>query len=145
MNSKKYPDTFISETLLVQVILVVVVVGIVVFFDKLSNGEWFSVDDGSKREATLIIDFDNMRRTFEGEVIEEMTILDALNASVTAGQIKLTYTVDDNNHTSVAEIDGHSAVFGKNFFFYLNEKKIHTKDLNRTFVDPGDKITIKLE
>jgi len=145
MSSKKYPDIFTNQTLLIQIIFVVIIIGGVMLFENLSDGELFFVNNKSSGEATLMIDFDNMRRAFKGEVAEKMTILDALNASVTAGQIKLTYAVDSDNNTSVVEVDGHSTVPNKNFSFYLNDDKVNIEDINKTHINPGDQITIRLE
>lgn len=114
--------------------LVVVVIGVLLTL------ELFFVD----KEATLLIDFDNMKRMFKGEVVENMTLLDALNISAEAGKIKLRYVVDSGNHTAVAEINDHVAG-NKNFSFYINNKTVKTDDLNKTIVNPGDEITIKLE
>jgi hypothetical protein len=145
MNYKKSQDTSINETLIAQIIFVVVVTIGVLFFERFFKIESSSVDKSRGQAASLMLDFENMKRMFEGEVVEKMTILDALNASVTAGQIKLLYTVDINNDTAVVGIDDHIAVGDKNFSFHINGKKLNTKDLNRTFVDPGDTITVRLE
>ena len=120
-----------------------VVAGVILLF-----GRFFKIESSPADKeggAALLLDFDNMKRMFEGEVTEKMTVLDALNASVAAGQIKLRYAVDANNNTTVIEINDHVATGDKNFSFHINERKINTKDLNKTFVDPGDKITVRLE
>lgn len=145
MNYKKSQSTFINKTLLAQIIFVVAVAVGVLFFERFFKIESPSVDRNQGNTAALMLDFENMKRMFEGEVTEKMTVLDALNASVAAGQIELRHTVDVNNNTSVVEINDHLAVGGKNFSFYINEKKFNTKDLNRTFVNPGDTITVRLE
>jgi hypothetical protein len=82
---------------------------------------------------------------FTGEVIDEMTLLDALNASFAAGKIKLTYHVDDGNNTKVTEINDHEADDEEQFTFYINTRKLDPSELNKTQIHPGDKITIKLE
>src|SRR3989344_7183418 len=143
MNYKRSQDTFINKPLAVQIVFVAIAVSAILFF-----GKFFKIDSSpiyKGRGAALLIDFDNMKRMFEGEVTEKMTVLDALNASVAAGQIKLRYAVDANNNTTVIEINDHVATGDKNFSFHINERKINTKDLNKTFVDPGDKITVRLE
>ena len=143
MNYKRSQDTFINKPLAVQIVFVAIAVSAILFF-----GKFFKIDSSpiyKGRGAALLIDFDNMKRMFEGEVTEKMTVLDALNASVTAGQIKLRYVVDANNNTTVFEINDHIAIGDKNFSFYVNEEKVDTKDLNRTFINRENKITIKLE
>lgn len=127
-----------------QVALVLIVVGGVLVFEKLFNKD-FDFYKKETNKASLLIDFDNMTRRFEGEVSDGMTILDALNASVAAGKIKIRYTVDNDNNTSVDEINDHQAVNNKSFYFYTNGEIVSEKNLNRTPVYSGDKIVIKLE
>lgn len=145
MNYKKSQNTFINKTLAVQILFVVVIAVLVLFLDKFFKIDISSVENKGGKTAALMIDFENMKRMFEGEIAEKMTVLDALNASVAAGQIKLIYTVDINNNTVVTEINDHVAVDDKNFSFYINGRKINTKDLNKTAINPGDKITVRLE
>ena len=145
MNYKKSQGISINKTLIAQIIFVAVIAGGILFIDRFFKLEFPSVDKNSGKSAALLLDFEDMKRMFEGEVTEKMTILDALNVSVAAGQVKLQYVVDADNNTAVVEINDHIVSGGKNFTFYVNERKIDTKDLNRTFVNPGDKIIVKLE
>ena len=145
MNYKKSQSISINKTLVTQIIFVVVITVGILFFERFFKTDYSSVNKNSGKVAALLIDFENMKRMFEGEVTEKMTVLDTLNASIAAGQIKLQYTVDADNNTTVVEINDHTASGDKEFFFYINGKKVNTKDLNRTFVNPGDKITVRLE
>lgn len=96
--------------------------------------------------ATLAINFDNLNRSFEGEVLEDMTVLDALNMAMAAGKIKLVYVLDENNQTWVMEINDHMNKQGGNYFtFYLNNKQIDSKDLNRVSIRAGDSMVITYE
>lgn len=145
MNYKKSQDTSINKTLVAQIIFVAVIAVGVLFLERFFKIEQLPIDKSQGKAAALMLDFENMKRMFEGEVTEKMTILDALNASVAVGQIKFRYTVDGNNNTAVAEINDHIALGDKSFSFYINGNKLNTKNLNRTFVNPGDKITVRLE
>lgn len=146
MNYKKFHNIFTNKPLLIrQAILVLVIAGGIIIFEKLFNGKLFLVNEKSKKEATLMIDFKNMQRIFEGETVENMTILDALNASVVAGKIELTYVVDNSNNTNVTKINDHAATKDEVFSFYLNRKKVNAADINKAYIYPGDKITIKIE
>lgn len=145
MNYKKSQDTFTKNTLFVQIIFVVVAVGGILLFEKFFSKEVSWLDNGSNKEAVLLIDFDDIKRMFKGEIIDKMTVLDALNASVATGNIKLRYIVDNKNNTSVTEINNHTANENKKFAFYINGKNINTADLNKIFVYPRDEIIIKLE
>lgn len=143
MSSKKFLNTFTKNTLVIQIIFIVAIVTGVIIYERFSNED--SLKIMGENEAALFIDFDNMKRAFAGEVISGMTVLDALNASVAAGKIKLTYHVDKNNNTKVTEINDHKATSDTKFTFYINSKKLDQNKLNKTSIQPGDKITIKLE
>lgn len=145
MNSKKFHNIFTNKPLLKQAVLIVVIAGGILLFEKFFNWGLFLINEKSKKEATLLIDFKNMQRMFEGETIENMTMLDALNASVAVGKVELTYVVDSNNNTSVTKINDHTETKDGVFAFYLNKRVVNMKDINKTYIYPGDKITIKIE
>lgn len=144
MNFKKLRNIF-NNTLIVQIIFVVVITGAIFLFERFSGKEDSAFKNVSKNEAALFIDFDNMKRVFAGKVVDGMTVLDALNAAVAAGQIKLTYYVDSNNKTKVTEINDHTTNGEAPFTFYINSRKLDPSDLNKTPIKPGNKITIRLE
>lgn len=141
MNFRKSQNTLFNRTFVAWAILIVTVLVVMFVFKSigLPTGSW------SGNEATLLIDFGDMKRQFTGEVAENMTVLDALNASAAAGQIKLIYYVDADNNTRVTEISGYTADGNIQFNFYINSKKLDSSELNRTNIKPGDKITIRLE
>ncbi len=131
-----------KKPLLVQIIFLIALIGIIVFF-KLS----FDFSSNSTPVlATLVINFETEKRFFEGEVVKNMTILDALNAAVSVGKIKFNYAIDKAGNVDIMEIDGHINGSGNKYFtFHLNSKKIATKDLNKKLVNNGDKIEIRNE
>ena len=134
-----------TGTLIVQVIFVIVIAGVVFAFGRFYGREPSVFKNVPKNEAAVLIDFDNMRKVFAGEVIDGMTVLDALNASVAAGKIALTYYVDADNNTKIAKINDHEANDGERFIFYINSEKVDPGELNKTQIKSGDKITIRLE
>ena len=145
MSFKKSRNTSTKSTLVAQIVFVVIITVGIVFFERFFSDR-LSLNNGDIRgEATLLIDFDNMRRMFEGEVVGKMTVLDALNASVVAGKIKFRYIVNSDNDTTVTEINDHTTSKDTQFNFYLNSRKMDSSELNKTNIKPGDKITIKLE
>ena len=96
--------------------------------------------------ATLFINFETEKRFFEGEVVKDMTILDALSMAVSVGKIKLKYAIDISGNVNIMEIDDHTnGTSDKYFVFYLNSKIVATKDLNKELVNNGDRIEIKNE
>ena len=130
---------FFKKPFFVQIILLIALMGII-YFLKLS----FDLSDSNTPNlATLVINFETEKRFFEGEVVKEMTMLDALSAAVSVGKIKLNYAIDESGNVNIKEIDGHTnGVNDKHFVFYLNSKKINMPDLNTSIVHGGDKIEI---
>lgn len=139
MNYKKLLPNFFKKPIFAQIILLIVLLGIISFV-KLS----FNFSDNSTTElATLVINFESEKRFFEGEVVDNMTMLDALNAAVSIGKIKFNYAIDESSNVSVLEIDGHTNGFGNKYFiFYLNSQKVPVQDLNKKEVRGGDKVEI---
>lgn len=142
MKYKKLFNNLFKKNIFYQVLLLIVSVGIISFF-KLSSRV---PDSNTSNMATLVINFETEKRFFEGDVIKDMTILDALNAAISVGKIKLNYVIDESGDVNIMEIDGHTnGINGKYFVFYLNSTKVATKDLNREVVHNGDKIEIRNE
>ncbi len=95
-------------------------------------------------KATLILSLDNQKRTFEGEIIEGMTILDALNLSTSVGDIKFHYSIQDNGKVKVMAVDDHfiASSFGK-LSIFLNSQPIKPSDINKVTIRAGDSVEIK--
>lgn len=144
MKSKKSQNIFTNK-LTAQIVFVLVVASGVLLFEKFLGEEPSVFKNVSENEAAVFVDFDNMKKIFTGEVVEKMTVLDALNASVAAGKIKLIYYVDENNNTQVLEINNHKADKKTRFNFYVNSQKLDQKEINKTYIQADDKIVIKLE
>lgn len=149
MNYKKFQNIFTgNNNMASKIIFIIAVIIVLLLFEKSYNKESNFFADISKNEASLFFDFDNMKRAFAGEVMDNMTILDALNAAVAAGKIKLIYKVDEKNNTEIIELDGHSLdldINKKQINFYLNSQKINQNEINKINIRPGDKIIVKTE
>src|SRR3989344_9067796 len=128
MKYKKLLLDFFRKTLFAQILLLTVLI-VIVYLLKLS----FNLQDNNTSGlATLVINFETEKRFFEGEVAKNMTMLDALSAAVSVGNIKLNYAIDKSGDVNIMEIDGHTnGVDNKYFVFYLNSKKVAAKDLNK--------------
>ncbi|MDO8658699.1 MAG: hypothetical protein Q7K55_08210 [Candidatus Levybacteria bacterium] len=142
MKFKKSFNNLFKKNLFYQILLLVVLVGVISFLKLSSNLS----DNNTSNLATLVINFETEKRFFEGEVIKDMTILDALNAAISVGKIRLNYIVDADGDVNVMEIDGHTnGINGKYFVFYLNSTKVAPKDLNREVIHNSDSIEIRNE
>lgn len=96
--------------------------------------------------ARVEIDFGDKKRTFEGKVIEGMSVLDAILASSRAGKLEFQYALL-NNQTNVLRIDGFAedGLNKKTWNFYLNEEKIKKDEIHRIKIKSGDDVLIRFE
>ena len=145
MNYKKSLKPFFKKRHLVEIASIVVLLILASVF-KITVDNLKDAGSGGNNLATLAINFDNLKRSFEGEVAADMTVLDALNMALAVGKIKLNYALDEKNRTWVMEINDHlNSVASKHFSFFLNDKRIDSKDLNKVNLKAGDSIVIKYE
>ena len=124
----------IGPYLIVAIVLIWLAFTFIDGFSDLKNGE-----------ATLIIALDNgERRTFQGEVVDRMSILDALRASSQAGQINLEFKID-SGQTKIEKLNGYSADKDKKLAFYLNGSKTEEADIHNSMIGTSDTIEVKIE
>ena len=95
----------------------------------------------SQSDAHLVIDFGSSRRVFEGQVISGMTVLDALNASVVAGDIPLQFTIQDGQ-ARIIEIDGYRK--SQPVEVFLNGQQIDPSSIHSLPIRAQDEVVIKL-
>ena len=99
------------------------------------------------KEATLVIASreDGKQRMFTGEVIDGMTVLDALIASSEAGQIEFRYSLDKNGKLVIQKLNGYdSKVSSRELLFYLNGAGVGIGEIDKTIINSGDRIEIHL-
>ena len=126
MNSKTFAG--FSKTPIQIIIAVAFVITIVL------AGPRGSVD------AQLLVRFPDHERVFQGEVIEDMVVLDALNASIRAGNLPLKATVDEvRDITIIKRLDGQQG----DVIFYMNTL-IDAKKIHHIPVRAHDVVTVKI-
>ena len=92
-------------------------------------------------KAVLTVDFGNGdKRSFEGEIIEGETVIDALTQASLAGSFS--YKLDEKNN--LASIGNFIKDNNKTWQWYLNEKKI-SEPLNKVQLNANDRVLIKYE
>lgn len=128
---------------------IAVIAGLLVLVGIVWLGSAIILPKIGNKEAALLLAFENegKGRMFQGEVIEGMTILDALITSSEAGEIKLRYVMEENkNKITIMELNGYYASLSPGHLaFYLNSRKVGTEEIHSVLIKPGDKITVKLE
>ncbi len=145
MNYKKSLKPFFKKRHLIEIASIVVLLILASVF-KITVDNLKDAGNGGNNLATLAVSLDNLNRSFEGEVSEDTTVLDALNMAMAVGKIKLNYVLDEKNQTWVMEINDHlNSVGGKHFAFFLNDKKIDSKNLNKVNLKAGDSIVVRYE
>lgn len=97
--------------------------------------------------SRLEIDINGQKRVFEGGVVDDMTVLDAISASALAGSLTFRYAVNpDDNKLTVLSLDGYvSGSSTKPLAVYVNRKKVEVERMHSTPIRAGDGVTIKLE
>lgn len=138
MNKKIINKDFI---LMIGAIFLLILGGFLVF--------WFSSSDFRLKtqspkiigQAALTIDFGNgEKRVFEGDIVENETLANALVQASKAGDFS--YKLDQKNN--LAAVERFTNDGKKSWHWYLNGKKID-KSLNETIIEDGDNILIKYE
>jgi len=89
-------------------------------------------------EAALTINFGDSKRSFAGEIIEDMTVYHVLLASEEAGQLDI-----DFDRKEVKKINGVQKN-DKGWHLYLNKKRVEDY-FDQVFVNPGDIIELRFE
>lgn len=95
---------------------------------------------GYSNTARIEIDYGTKRRAFEGEILSDMSLLDALLAASRGGSFEVRYSLL-NDQTDIMKI-GESTEDGLDgqWHFYLNRKEIRADELHKIKIKPGDRI-----
>ncbi len=97
-------------------------------------------DDSALTTARIEIDYGQFRRAFEGDVLADMTVLDALLAASRGGGFEVRYALL-NDKTEIMKINSHSEDgLGGQWRFYLNGTEIDVGKIHKIEIKPGDKI-----
>lgn len=96
--------------------------------------------------ARLEIDYGEKRRAFEGELMFEMSVLDALIAASRGGGFEVRYAIL-TDATDVMKINGltEDGLNEESWHFYLNGQRVETGQIHKIKIKPGDKILVKFE
>jgi len=117
--------------------ILIVVLAIVTGF-VLYSVEKPKIAEIAENEASLIINYEETKRAFAGEVTDNMTILDAVRTSAKAGNFDFDYQEDVLKR--IDEIEQNE----KRWNAYLNGTEIQGS-LDKVLIKAGDKIELKLE
>lgn len=118
---------------------------VIFFFIFMMNSNAFpNFIFGKYQMARLELYIHNTQRVFEGAVVENMTVLEALQASALAGNISFEYAVEKGEFT-IKKLNGYDAAKGRTLVFYVNESRINTDQIYSRFINPGDVIVVKTE
>ncbi|MBI2063347.1 MAG: hypothetical protein HYT61_03900 [Candidatus Yanofskybacteria bacterium] len=120
-------------------IAVVLVLGAALFYFKVDLSR-------NAMNAQLSINFpDGQSRKFEGPVVTDMTVLEALYSSFLGDNFELKYSMREDNSVVLAKI-GDAVKFGNHdWHFYLNGKPVKTSDINKIRIKAGDFIEVDYE
>ena len=141
MNKRNIKNDYI---LIVAAILLLILSGGVIFWSpvvKNNNSASQVLPSKIIGQAELTIDFGNNRkRIFEGDIINNETLINALIQASKAGNFS--YKLDDKNN--LAAIENYAGDQNKFWQWYLNDKKVN-KLPSEIILKSGDKILIKYD
>lgn len=121
-------------------VVAVLVVGVSFFYISFNLPASRSGDS-----ARLTIKFDTKNaRTFEGPVVKNMTVLQALNSASRGGGFDVRYSLDKNGGVNLASI-GTSFNGAKSWHFYINGKLLQAEELDKARIKNGDVIEARYE
>lgn len=137
-----YLSYYRKQILFGLLIVLVVLAGLLVIFSSgiLSNPNFFRPVTSIAR---LEIDIDGHKRAFEGEVIDGMTVFEALQASALAGNISFNYAINNDSKLVVKSLDGYEAEkVKKPPTILLNSTPVETEKIHLTPIKAGDIVEI---
>lgn len=110
------------------------------FSDLLNYSTDKEVSLNTVNTARIEIDYGEERRAFEGEILSDMSILDALLAASRGGSFEVRYALLGGK-TDIMKIDNFTedGLDGQ-WRFYFNQKEIPTDEIHKVKIKPGDKI-----
>lgn len=93
----------------------------------------------NKPTALLVVDYGGgTTRTFSGEVIEQMTILDTLSASAEGAALQFEY--NQENDAALLLVEGRS----NQIKIKLNNRPVSINMISQTLIGKGDLVEIQL-
>lgn len=118
------------------------------FFKDLFNSSLEKIEliFAPTKVAVLEINYGDRRRAFEGEIMFDMSILDALLAASRGGNFEIRYAILGDK-ADIMKINGliEDGLNEKRWSFYLNGQKIESSEIHKTLIKPGDKILVNFE
>lgn len=95
--------------------------------------------------ARLEIEGEGYKRAFEGEVVDNMTALEVIQASAAAGNISFKYDFQGDNLV-VKSFNGFTlGNTSKSIIFYLNSSQVEAKKLHAISIKDGDVVFVKIK
>lgn len=129
--------------LLIVILAALLAAGVIVWINQQAENEFREITDSlqsvqnQENLARLILDYNSQERWFEGEVIDGMTVLDALMASAQAGNFEV------QANEEIKMIDGRNSGQEHQWICYLEEEKISQPA--EQIIKPNDQIKCRYE
>lgn len=105
----------------------------------------FLADSVGAYTATLTLELGGQRRAFRGPVVNGTTVMDALNASVLAGNISLGFSGDQNSAALILSAGDQEYVApARDVFVSVNGRRVDFQEISRTLLRPRDEIIVRI-
>lgn len=99
-------------------------------------------DRTNARNATVVIDIQGRQRTFQGQVVSGMTVLDALNVSAKAGGLGLDVSSGSGGKPGNVTIEGQNGWSGKVASVFINGGLLDISDIQTRLLKPHDRVVV---
>jgi hypothetical protein len=134
--------TEISPKQVILTAVAVIIIGVGFSLIKTS----FNKGQVQNQQAALVLYFDQtQKRIFEGDVTDNMSVLQALYASSLAGNFDFRYSVERSGKIQLYKIGDKINDLGGQWYFYLNGNPINIGDIDLQKINKGDLIEAKYQ
>lgn len=137
-NFSELSSKGIIKGIAILLFLVIVVLGV----NQSINFTASNPADGSL--AKVVLNESGRKRAFEGEVIDDMTVLEAIYTSSLAGKFDFYYSLNGNK-IEVIKIGESMRESGNRIIISLNARNIDESKIDEIKINQGDVVEIKTE
>lgn len=93
-------------------------------------------------QARVVMAFKSSIRTFEGEIAEDMTALEAVTAATRAGNMAFKYGFDKNGRVKILQLGPYQSSGNRVLVMTLNNQPLKIPEISSVLVKNGDVINI---
>jgi hypothetical protein len=129
--SKLLKNKVIFNGILLAIVLILISIFSLIFFKT------------GKASLTIIVG--EQKRTFEGPIFKNMSLLEAVQAAALGGNFDISFSKNELGQVEFSKIDGGQVSNKKTWHFFLNGRPVDASRSDRIYLKPDDKVEAKYE